>query len=86
VSEKLALQAQSLGILVLPSHNRKVVGAQDLEIQISDNMHLYLQMGNMEVNSKFLVAKGIVSDVIVGNNIIDNLSQLRPRQGEVKGH
>jgi len=30
-------------------------------------------MGNIEVNSKFLVAKGSVSDIIVGNNIIDNL-------------
>jgi hypothetical protein len=74
VSEKLTSKVQCSGVPILPSHNWKVVGAQDLEIQIAGHIQLQLKMGNIDVNSRFLVAKGIVSDIIVGNNIIDSLS------------
>jgi Aspartyl protease len=55
---------------LLPTRHKKVVGAQDLEIAILGTARLEIAANNFNCTANFLVADGLISDAIIGNEII----------------
>jgi hypothetical protein len=55
---------------LVPTRHKKVVGAQDLEISISRTTKLEIAANNFNCTANFLVADGLISEAIIGNDII----------------